>query len=303
MSFIRSAFNNITSGFRSAASNVSRGLSNFARGTINTLSNLNPFSDFQSLDSDIFPTRPQNVNNEQRNILRPSPTPITVRRDTTQTPSITINRDSRPRNDTRELPPMNRRPTLFRNYSMPGGLQYMDDDFSFDQFNTSEEALEDFINGKNLPQNINYEKISDSWSTFIDSSNGKNAFFPKLQRDEEIVDNLDDADYIQFYNPVLKYTHYVNSKKYRNFNQSTGRMDINVKTDENDDNHHLLFNNVSVYRLLHNPTIMYRFVKILKTEKKRERSGGFFPYFIKEEVPFSLSKYGIYKKSEWLDIP
>ena len=32
------------------------------------------------------------------------------------------------------------------------------------------------------------------------------------------------------------------------------------------------------------------------------RTGGAFYFFLKEEVPFSLSKYGIYKKSEWKEL-
>ena len=41
----------------------------------------------------------------------------------------------------------------------------------------------------------------------------------------------------------------------------------------------------------------YRF--IYKTPDITTRTGGAFLWFLKEEFPFSLSKYGIYKKSEW----
>ena len=41
----------------------------------------------------------------------------------------------------------------------------------------------------------------------------------------------------------------------------------------------------------------YRF--IYKKPDITTRTGGAFLWFLKEEFPFSLSKYGIYKKSEW----
>ena len=41
----------------------------------------------------------------------------------------------------------------------------------------------------------------------------------------------------------------------------------------------------------------YRF--IFKKPDITTRTGGAFLWFLKEEFPFSLSKYGIYKKSEW----
>ena len=44
----------------------------------------------------------------------------------------------------------------------------------------------------------------------------------------------------------------------------------------------------------------YRF--IYKTPDITTRTGGAFLWFLKEEFPFSLSKYGIYKKSEWKEL-
>ena len=44
----------------------------------------------------------------------------------------------------------------------------------------------------------------------------------------------------------------------------------------------------------------YRF--IFKRPDIATRTGGAFLWFLKEEFPFSLSKYGIYKKSEWKEL-
>ena len=44
----------------------------------------------------------------------------------------------------------------------------------------------------------------------------------------------------------------------------------------------------------------YRF--IYKKPDITTRTGGAFLWFLKEKFPFSLSKYGIYKKSEWAEL-
>ena len=162
----------------------------------------------------------------------------------------------------------------------------------------------------------NNQRVQENFAQYVNSSSRNNAHFPPLQRDERVVDSLEDALFVQFYNPITRTSTYLSARRFQGFDHVKGIQDILKDSGDDMLSPTELFYMSSAYRLLHNPELKYRLISIIserelriaertarRNQTDRERSGGFFPYLLKEEVPFSLARYGVFKLSEWEAIP
>ena len=325
--FIKTKTEAATSAIRRRASDFTRSVRDIFNNPAESLSrftrNLNPFSRFSR------GTQGQDIN---RNRLRNDPNlNRVIDNDTPNLPSNTIiNRDLTNAVRTRRLrqaednnrPYLNRtshrepeeiaeaeeqeinnRPYILRAQNRelvePGELP------NYERFNENSESFEDYLTSNFTDNNnIDYDAVGDTWARFSTSPTDRN--FDRLEENEQVVNHLDEADYIVFSNPTIGYTHIVDARNFTSLDTKTGRKDIRNKTDEQEQEIKEKFLNSKIFRLLHNPNVSYRFVRILNPAPEKNqgnKTGGFFPYFLKEEVPFSLAKYGIYKLSEWKEIP
>ena len=118
--------------------------------------------------------------------------------------------------------------------------------------------------------------------------------FPELQNDEILVDDIRHANFVEHITVNGNYETY-NARNFRtdkynpeNLLQAKRHSDESLSDPED-----VIDTQMEALRL----GGKYRF--IYKTSDITTRTGGAFLWFLKEEFPFSLSKYGIYKKSEW----
>ena len=118
--------------------------------------------------------------------------------------------------------------------------------------------------------------------------------FPDLENDEILVDDIRHASSVQHITADGDFEDY----KARNFKTDKynpeNLLEARGHTDESQqDPTNVINTQLEALRL----GGKYRF--IYKTPDITTRTGGAFLWFLKEEFPFSLSEYGIYKKSEW----
>ena len=118
--------------------------------------------------------------------------------------------------------------------------------------------------------------------------------FPELENDEILVDDIRHASSVQHITADGEFVDY----KARNFKTDKyspeNLLEARGYTDESQqDPTNVINTQLEALRL----GGKYRF--IYKTPDITTRTGGAFLWFLKEEFPFSLSQYGIYKKSEW----
>ena len=118
--------------------------------------------------------------------------------------------------------------------------------------------------------------------------------FPELENDEILVDDIRHASSVQHITADGDFEDY----KARNFKTDKynpeNLLEARGHTDESQqDPTNVINTQLEALRL----GGKYRF--IYKTPDITTRTGGAFLWFLKEEFPFSLSQYGIYKKSEW----
>ena len=118
--------------------------------------------------------------------------------------------------------------------------------------------------------------------------------FPDLENDEILVDDIRHANSVQHITTDGGFKEY-NARNFKtdkynpeNLLEARGHTDESI-SDTKDV--------IEIQREALRLGGKYRF--IYKTPDITTRTGGAFLWFLKEEFPFSLSKYGIYKKSEW----
>ena len=118
--------------------------------------------------------------------------------------------------------------------------------------------------------------------------------FPDLENDEILVDDIRHASSVQHITADGEVEDY-NARNFRTDNYNTENLlEPKKHTDESlSDPEDEIKLQLEALRL----GGKYRF--IYKQPDITTRTGGAFLWFLKEEFPFSLSKYGIYKKSEW----
>ena len=121
--------------------------------------------------------------------------------------------------------------------------------------------------------------------------------FPELQNDEILVDDIRHANFVEHITTNGDYKSY-NARNFRtdpynpeNLLQAKRHSDESLSDPED-----AIETQMEALRL----GGKYRF--IYKPPDITTRTGGAFLWFLKEEFPFSLSKYGIYKKSEWNEL-
>ena len=118
--------------------------------------------------------------------------------------------------------------------------------------------------------------------------------FPELENNEILVDDIRHANFVQHITTDGVFDEY-NARNFRTDKYNTENLlEAKDHTDESvSDPQNEIKIQLEALRL----GGKYRF--IYKTPDITTRTGGAFLWFLKEEFPFSLSKYGIYKKSEW----
>ena len=118
--------------------------------------------------------------------------------------------------------------------------------------------------------------------------------FPDLENDEILVDDIRHANSVQHITADGNFEEY-NARNFKTDKYNTENLlEAKDHTDESlSDPEDEIKIQLEALRL----GGKYRF--IYKTPDITTRTGGAFLWFLKEEFPFSLSKYGIYKKSEW----
>ena len=121
--------------------------------------------------------------------------------------------------------------------------------------------------------------------------------FPELENDEILVDDIRHANSVQHITADGVFEEY-NARNFKTDKyNSENLLEARGNTDESlSDPEDVIDLQMEALRL----GGKYRF--IYKTPDITTRTGGAFLWFLKEEFPFSLSKYGIYKKSEWNEL-
>ena len=121
--------------------------------------------------------------------------------------------------------------------------------------------------------------------------------FPDLENDEILVDDIRHANPVQHITTDGVFYEY-NARNFRTDKYNTENLlEAKNHTDESlSDPEDEIKIQLEALRL----GGKYRF--IYKTPDITTRTGGAFLWFLKEEFPFSLSEYGIYKKSEWNEL-
>ena len=121
--------------------------------------------------------------------------------------------------------------------------------------------------------------------------------FPDLENDEILVDDIRHANSVQHITTDGVFDEY-NARNFRTDKYNTENLlEAKDHTDESlSDPEDEIKLQLEALRL----GGKYRF--IYKTPDITTRTGGAFLWFLKEEFPFSLSNYGIYKKSEWNEL-
>ena len=121
--------------------------------------------------------------------------------------------------------------------------------------------------------------------------------FPDLENDEILVDDIRHANSVQHITTDGVFDEY-NARNFRTDKYNTENLlEAKDHTDESvSDPQNEIKIQLEALRL----GGKYRF--IYKTPDITTRTGGAFLWFLKEEFPFSLSNYGIYKKSEWNEL-
>ena len=119
--------------------------------------------------------------------------------------------------------------------------------------------------------------------------------FPDLENDEILVDDIRHASYVQHISPDGTVNDLYNARNFQSDKYNPENLlEARGNTDESLSDTKVVINKqLEALRL----GGKYRF--IYKTPDITTRTGGAFLWFLKEEFPFSLSEYGIYKKSEW----
>ena len=215
MSFIRNFLNNTISNTSSFVRRVGSNFTNSIRGIVNNsysgisrlASNLNPFSHLRETDiggitgpvadssRDELPTN--------RNRYRLAPGILEGNRARVN-PVVPIVQPVIPSTSIEEPE------TNLPNYDI-----FNENPINFEEYLNTEEG--NFTERENL----DYDDIQDTLAIFSTDINDPN--FRPLRRDEELVDNLDDADYLIFTNPSLGYRHTVSARNFRSLNIAEGK--------------------------------------------------------------------------------
>ena len=152
-----------------------------------------------------------------------------------------------------------------------------------------------------IAQSVAEERQAPIAANFYHSRNSpeifRNAGFPELENNQILVNEINRASHVEHIDVNGGYNRY-NARNFRRDNYDPENLlEPKRRTDESlSDPDDVIKMQLESLRLGGNYRLVYEIPDITT------RTGGAFLWFLKEDFPFSLSQYGIYKKSEWNEL-